>query len=152
MNRAVLMCCGVPVLMNALAAALVAAVEEPEQELLRFQGRWQAVSLQLPSGEMASREDLEKTHLVVDGNKFTLSTKDSTISGTFTIDPATSPKAIDAVLLSDDGRETRFLGIYEMQGDKRKSCFALPSSKRPDDFEPGQGYLHLEWKKESTNP
>ena len=38
------------------------------------------------------------------------------------------------------------LGIYEIKGDKRRSCFALPSQPRPDDFRKESGFMILEWK------
>lgn len=138
--------------LGSLAVAVAAPVENGEQELLQFQGNWKAVSLQFPSGKQPSDEDIQKTHLVIDGNKFSLSSKEWKISGTFAIDPTKCPKTIDAILVADDGRETSFLGIYQMQGDVRKSCFSLPGKERPREFTSGQGYIGFEWKREQASP
>src|SRR5262245_39894559 len=103
-------------------------------ELQRFQGSWKAVAIHHADGRPATKEELQNTRLVVEGTTFTLTIKDVTISGTFTISPTKRPKTIGVLLRSKDGRETKFLGIYQIQGETRKSCFALPEKARPTQF------------------
>jgi uncharacterized protein (TIGR03067 family) len=119
-----------------------------KQELQQFQGSWKAVSIQQADGRQASQEEIQHTGLVVEGNRFTLTGKGYTISGTFAIDPTRTPKGIDVVLTSKDGGETRFLGIYQIKGDTRKSCFALSGKERPTQFSPEKGYIGFEWKRD----
>jgi len=129
----------------ALAASQVddAAVKK---DLAKFQGSWQAVSVINMEGKPASPDEVLQFRLVVEGNTFTLREKDNTIRGTFSIDPTRVPKTIDFKL---DGAkaEEKFLGIYRIDGDLRRSCFVPPGQERPKDFPSDpKGYLQFVWK------
>jgi uncharacterized protein (TIGR03067 family) len=91
--------------------------------------------------------EVEQTRMTVEGKRFTLKTKDLTLKGTFTINPSETPKSIDVTLINDNGQETKLLGIYEIKGDTRKSCFALPQQDRPKQFMTQSGYVTFEWKR-----
>jgi uncharacterized protein (TIGR03067 family) len=118
-----------------------------KRELQQFQGSWKAVSIRQADGLPAPEEDVQNTRLVVEGSKFRLTCQDYTVSGTFAIDPARTPKAIDVVLTSEDGSQTKLLGIYEIKGDTRKSCFAPPGMERPARFSSEKGFFGFEWKR-----
>src|SRR5262249_45853031 len=139
--------CSLLILLAPLSAGGAPLGDAAKKELEQFQGSWKAVSIQHADGRQASEDEVQNTRLVVEGNKFTLTGKDSIISGTFTINPAKTPKTIDVLLTSKDGREIKFLGIYQMQGDKRKSCFALPEKERPTQFSSDKGYFGFEWRR-----
>lgn len=116
-----------------------------EGDLERFQGAWAAVSMQAEDGRPAPADEVAAMRLVVNRNKFTLTGKDYKISGTFSIDPRMMPKTIDVEL--DDESGDKLLGIYEIRGDVRRSCFAMPGRPRPMTFMYGvQDYLIFEWK------
>jgi uncharacterized protein (TIGR03067 family) len=118
-----------------------------KKDLEQFQGSWQAVAMH-SDGQSASKEQVEGTRLIVEGNKFTLRVKDSVVTGTFSIDPTKTPKTIDVVLSSDQGtRKTKLLGIYEIKGDKRRSCFTLADKERPTKLSPAEGCFGFEWKR-----
>jgi len=51
------------------------------------------------------------------------------------------------VLKGDNGEETKLLGIYQVKGDIRKSCFAMPQQDRPSQFMTEKGYVSFEWKR-----
>jgi len=140
--------CSLLVLLTPLGAGGGASPEEAvKKELQQFQGSWKAVSILHVDGRRASDDEVQNTRLVVEGNKFTLTGENSTISGTFTVNPAKTPKTIDVRLTSKDGRATKFLGIYQIQGDTRKSCFALPDKERPTQFSSEKGYFGFEWRR-----
>jgi uncharacterized protein (TIGR03067 family) len=134
-----------------ILAPMAFAVNQVDQsavkkDLAKFQGSWQAVSAINMEGKPASAEEAQQLRLVVEGNTFTLREKDTTIRGTFSIDPTRVPKTIDFTL---DGAkaEEKFLGIYRLEGDLRRSCFAPPGKERPKDFpSDGKGYLQFVWK------
>lgn len=117
-------------------------------ELKLFQGSWKAVSLQQADGRPATEEEIKATRLVVDGNKFTMTGKNFTISGTFTVNPTQTPRHIDVVLTSKEGVETKFPGIYQWNKDTRKSCFAMPDKQRPAQFTSEKGLFGFEWKRD----
>jgi uncharacterized protein (TIGR03067 family) len=136
------------ILLAPLAAGDGGQALAVKEELQQFQGHWRAVSILNPEGQRATEDEVQSTRLVVEGNKFTLTGKDFTVSGTFSINPARSPKTIDALLTSNDGKETKFLGIYEIRGDTRKSCFTVDGKPRPTGFLAEKGYFGFEWRRE----
>ena len=96
---------------------------------------------------MTSDEDLKSVRLVVKGNQFTLTDKDLSISGTFTIDASKTPKTIDFRSADSKSPDEKFLGVYEILGERRLSCFALPGRERPRGVRPTEkDYLMFEWK------
>ncbi len=117
------------------------------KDIKPFQGSWKAVSIQNPDGKQATDDQVQHTRLVVEGNKFTLTSKDAIITGTFTINATTTPNTIDVTLDSKEGKEIKLLGIYQVKGDTRKSCFAVPGKERPTQFTSKPGYLGFEWKR-----
>jgi uncharacterized protein (TIGR03067 family) len=119
-----------------------------KKETQGFQGSWKAVAIQHADGHQASKDEVQNTRLVIEGNKFTLRGKNIAISGRFSVNPANTPKSIDVLLPSKEGPETEFLGIYQMQGDMRRSCFALPGKERPRQFSPEKGYIGFEWRRD----
>jgi uncharacterized protein (TIGR03067 family) len=139
--------CRLLILLAPLGTGGAPLEDAAKKELEQVQGSWKAVSIQHVDGRQASADEVQNTRLVIEGNKFTLTSKDSTIPGTFTVNPAKTPKAIDVLLTSKDGRETKFLGIYQIQGNTRKSCFALPGKERPTQFSSEEGYFGFEWRR-----
>lgn len=131
---------------NALGA------DDPvQQEMKQFQGSWHAVAVQHADGSPAMTEEVLATRLIVEGNKFTLINKQMNVSGTFTVNPTRSPKAINAVLKSARGPDVTLLGIYATKGGARKSCFALPGKERPTRFMNGEsGYVGFTWTRDGT--
>src|SRR5205823_3510866 len=65
--------------------------------------------------------------------------------GSIKIDPTTTPKRMDST--SPTGEVS--LGIYEVEGDDYRVCFAPPGKERPTAFgsEPGSGYIFQVWKR-----
>jgi uncharacterized protein (TIGR03067 family) len=119
-----------------------------KQELQQFQGSWQAVSMQFPDGRVATPAELREARLVVTGNAFTFTVMNFTVVGTFTLDPSRTPKAIDVSLADATTPGEKLLGIYQVQGEMRRSCFAPPGGERPKEFPlSGAGYLRFEWKR-----
>jgi uncharacterized protein (TIGR03067 family) len=89
--------------------------EDVKKELQKFQGAWQAVSIQRVDGTQASEDEIRNTRLVVKGNKFTLTSKDATITGR---SPSIRPE--------HPGRLTFF------SRNPRRSCSAFTTSKSTD--------------------
>ena len=136
-----------------LFGSLILPVDTPidgalSKELQRFQGSWQATSIQSNDDPPASVDDLKHTLLVVAGDRFTLKGKEFTIAGKLTIDPAKTPKTIDVVLDGKEGEKpVKLLGIYRIDGETRRSCFAMPEKERPAAFPVSpKGYIQFEWK------
>ena len=124
------------------------ADDATKKELQLLQGTWRAVSVVGVDAEPMPDEDLRVTKLVIEGNHFSLTTKMLVIFGTFTIDPTKTPKTIDVTLATAENPEQRMLGVYQIDGNSRKSCFALVGEPRPKDLAPSsKGFLRFEWKR-----
>lgn len=136
--------CSLLILFVPLSATGEPGPDVVKKDLQQFQGSWRAISIHQADGRPATEDEIKNARLVVDGTKFTLKGKDFTINGSFTIDPTKTPKTIDVVLTGDDGTKTTFLGIYRIQGETRKSSFALEGA-RPTQFSPKKGHLGFEW-------
>lgn len=140
--------CGLAALIVLFAVGADAQLDDAaKKDLQQFQGFWQALAIQQADGRPAAEEDVQATSLLVEGNKFTLKGNNLVISGAFAINPSATPKGIDVVLVSKNAQQTKLLGIYRIQGDTRKSCFALPGKERPTQFSTEPGYIGFEWKR-----
>jgi uncharacterized protein (TIGR03067 family) len=100
-----------------------------ENESKALQGTWEA-----------SKGD-EKMKMVIDGKKFTLEFGGKTVNGTFTIDPAKKPMAMDMLITEgSDAKTQEYKGktakaIYEIDGTKLKWCANEPGKdERPTEF------------------
>lgn len=120
-----------------------------KKEIQLFQGKWTLTGGQDVSGTAFDADTLKKMIMVIDGNKFRITKGDDvTIEGTFTVDPTKKLKTID-VSLTIPKADEKTIGIYQIDGDTRKSCFAVQTKDgaRPDGFRLERGYLILEWKR-----
>jgi uncharacterized protein (TIGR03067 family) len=68
----------------------------------------------------------------------------------FSIDPTKKPKAIDYVMTDGPTKGKTHLGIYELDGDTVKFCFAAPGKDRPTEFTAKDGSQNTlsVWKRE----
>ena len=119
-----------------------------KKDLEHFQGSWKAVAIHYADGRHASEDELRDFRLVVTGTKFTLTSKNFSISGTFAVDASKTPKTIDVLLTSKDGPDTRLLGISQIRGDTRRSCFTLAGKERPRQFSAEKAFSAFEWERE----
>ena len=139
-------------------AALVAALflvadgggqDTAKKEMARLEGAWSMVSgtadgqsLPEPSvkgGKRVARDGV--TTITLGGTVF--------FKAKFTIDPARKPKAIDYTMTEGPTKGQTHLGIYELDGDTVKFCFASPGKERPQDFttKEGSGRTLSVWKR-----
>ena len=68
-----------------------------------------------------------------------------------TLDSAKKPKTIDFQMTDAVNKGRCQLGIYELDGDTLKSCFAAPAAERPKDFtsQPGDMRTSTVWRRET---
>ena len=122
-----------PVFIAVISIAAQPTQEDVKQELKRFQGDWTLIAKTEFDGKAAAKDVFNDTIMFVDGDKFTIKQSGQLmLEGTFTVNPSKKVKTIDVILNGE--KDKPVLGIYEIKGAKRRSCFALPSQPRPDDF------------------
>lgn len=114
------------------AAESAAAVQvDPASDLGLMQGKWSVTSA-VVQGKEVPAENLKQFEVAIVGQKLTLMNVDFQIE----LDPASSPKTIDNVLI---GAGTREVGIYELSGDSLTLSMAVVGHDRPADFAAGEG-------------
>jgi|tagenome__1003787_1003787.scaffolds.fasta_scaffold19839215_2 uncharacterized protein (TIGR03067 family) len=137
-----------------IGAAVARAVDDDaagaaQKDLAQLEGEWQLVSgvadgFQIPA-EMARNfkrvcKDGEVT--VTNGEQLVMRAK-------ITVDPTKTPKTIDFQIVDGPTKGKTQLGIYELNGDELKSCFAAPDGARPTEFasKAGDRFTSTVWKR-----
>ena len=124
----------------------------PQQETVpqhyeEIEGTWKLLREE-KNGRESPKEVMMDSRLTVISHRYSIRVGGETIRGVCRIDPGKRPKAID--IIDDDGRyvDQLRLGIYQVQDDEMKTCFALPEQQRPEAFttKSGTGQIHHVWK------
>jgi uncharacterized protein (TIGR03067 family) len=110
-----------------------------EKEVRKFQGTWTFESSKSGGKELPAGE-LKGLILTFEGDKHTVKKGDEVIqAGTQKLDPSKSPKAIDVTITEGPTKGAVLLGIYEIDGDTLKVCFAPQRKPRPTEFKSASG-------------
>jgi uncharacterized protein (TIGR03067 family) len=113
----------------------------------RLQGTWR-----LTSGAVGGQSGgvKGKTRWIIDGNKIVMEMEERR-DGKFTLDPAKSPRRIDIVTTSSDGKTTEEVhGVYEFLDDELHVCLASGDEPRPANVHsnPGSRQVSLVLRRE----
>jgi uncharacterized protein (TIGR03067 family) len=133
-----------------MAAMAVVGAEESKadaikDEIKKFAGTWKLVAANFDNEEKTP-EDVKTASLVVEGDGFTLKIGDAVHKGKFVIDPTKKPKTIDVEFTEGSLKDSKVLGVYQIDGNKRKSCFSVSDKDRPEDLAPGKGRYVWTWQ------
>ena len=136
------------VVLNAGGDAKDEAIKK-DQKLMT--GTWRVISLER-DGKKTPAEQLEKTRSIIaaDG-KVTVQREGKTVVQTsFKLDPTKKPKQFEGTYSEGDLKGKTVLGIYEVDGDDMKSCYALPGKDRPTEFssKADSGHVLITYKRE----
>ncbi len=103
------------------------------QDLNKLQGAWRVANLEA-NGMPASQADFQDITVTIKGNSYALVNGDQTDKGTFSLDPSKTPKQMDIHHTNDSGDQETLLGIYDIQPDGFRVCYAQPGGDRPTSF------------------
>jgi uncharacterized protein (TIGR03067 family) len=119
--------------------------DDAEKDLKKLVGTWQEVS-NIDNGKERPAADVKSATVVIDASGKWEALKDGTVylKGAVKLDPSKKPRAAD---WSVEGLDKPVLGIYEVDGDTWKHCFA--PDKRPTEFgsKEGSGVTYIVLKR-----
>jgi len=98
-------------------------------DLESVQGDWVATEF-VANGDRLDAAALAAIKLNIKGRDYSVETDNGPSTGTFELNPATRPRAMDVT--TSDGAEIP--AIYEVSGDSMKVCYAINGASRPDTF------------------
>lgn len=134
-----------------LIGSLMAAGEQKvdgSKELKSLQGRWRLVAGEIGGRKMTAKE-IKKSKLVFRGDHYTVRRGDGPkVTGSLVVDSTKDPKTIDITDADGPNKGKTLLGIYALDGDELKECFAAPGEARPTKFGTQTGtaqFFHV-WK------
>src|SRR5262245_34096818 len=119
-----------------------------KKDLEGLQGTWRLISA-VEDGKSLDEDKVKQTTIVIkdDTFRFPQLAEDATSkAGTFKLDATKKPKQMDTVSTEKEVMH----GIYELEGDNYKVCFAPVSKPGPSEFasESGSGNILQIWERE----
>ena len=143
----------VPLLLLAATPGVGASDKDAgEGDLAKLQGHWVVVSLE-HRGHPAEPADFEGQSSVYEKNRWTWKVGDKVMRrGIITLDSTRSPKAINTWDSDGPHEDETVPGIYQLDGDTLKLCFAMPGEKRPTEFttKAGTGAFLVVYRRKKT--
>ncbi|HEV2945941.1 MAG TPA: TIGR03067 domain-containing protein [Gemmataceae bacterium] len=124
-----------------LPAAFAGADTDPSaKDLEAMQGDW-AVIEYVADGVKSEDDNAQSLFRTIKGDHYTVFLFDKPLgSGTIKLDTTHKPKTIDSIPDKMPGKP--FLGIYEIDGNRIKVCYAPPGKDRPTEFVSKKGSEH----------
>ena len=141
-------------LLVMLAAMIFVSVDDAadavKKDMQRLEGNWSMVAGEsngtaMPESFLKGSKRVAKdgiTTVTIGGMPF--------MKAKFTVDPSKTPKTIDYMMLEGLTKGKMQLGIYEIDGDQVKFCFASLGMARPTDFtaKAGSGRAYSVWQRD----
>jgi uncharacterized protein (TIGR03067 family) len=108
--------------------------QDAEKESKQLEGQWSMQSGEA-NGQMMPKEFVAtgkrtakdgETSIMIGGQLY--------MKAKYSVDPSKTPKTIDYMMTEGPTKGKTHLGIYELNGDTLKFCFAAPGQERPSEF------------------
>jgi uncharacterized protein (TIGR03067 family) len=110
-----------------------------KKEMAQLEGEWSMVSGEANGAAMPDASVKTGKRVAKDGETTITIGGKVYLKANFTIDPTKKPKTIDYTMTEGPTKGKTHLGIYEIDGDTVKFCFAAPGGDRPTDFTAKEG-------------
>jgi uncharacterized protein (TIGR03067 family) len=123
--------------------------EALKKEMAALEGEWAMVSGEI-SGQPLPEAFVKTGKRTAKGNETSVAIGGQVfLKATYTIDPTKKPKAIDYTMTDGPSKGKTQYGIYEVDGDTVRFCFASPGKERPTQFatKAGDEQTLSVWKK-----
>jgi uncharacterized protein (TIGR03067 family) len=129
----------VPVLTVLVFGSVVGAQDAVKKEMTQLEGEWSMVSGEANGFSMPKETVNTGKRVAKDGETTITFGGQIYFKARISIDPTRKPKAIDYTMTEGPTKGKTHLGIYELDGDTVKFCFAAPGKDRPTDFTAKEG-------------
>src|SRR5205809_896176 len=131
------------VLVSLAAAFLLLGADKPaddiKKEMAQLEGEWTMVSGER-DGQPVPESFIKSGKRVFKDGESTVTFGDTLfMKAKVSIDPTKKPKTIDYDIIDGPTKGKKVLGIYEIDGDTVKFCFAAPDKDRPTEFAAKEG-------------
>ena len=123
----------------SVTGALAADSDAAKKDIAALQGEWTLVS-GTADGQPMPDAMIKQMKRVCKEDEVTVTMGSQLIlKAKITVDPEKKPKTIDYEMTGGVNAGKKQLGIYQLDGDSFKSCFAAPGAERPTDFTSKEG-------------
>ncbi|MBY0527653.1 MAG: TIGR03067 domain-containing protein [Gemmataceae bacterium] len=113
----------------AFVVLLLGAQAAPKDEE-KFEGSWTVTAAE-KRGKKVDEDELKKMKITIKGSTISIGDGKRDESAEFKLDATKKPKTMDII----PGKEDKpVLGIYDLDGDTLKMCWARPGGERPSKF------------------
>jgi len=127
-----------------LGLSLVLGASEGIQKPDKIDGTYRIVRGR-EEGKQVPKERVQDSTVVITKDHIRITDKDhhQTWLMRYTLNPGVSPKAITMTIVEGEGKGTTAEGIYQLEGDTLRLCYALPGHPRPKVFATRSGEREL---------
>jgi uncharacterized protein (TIGR03067 family) len=105
----------------------------PDDDAKAVEGNWKPGKAEL-AGQPMTDAVLKIISLKLDNGKYEVFVGGEPDRGTYTLDPATTPKSMTITGTVGPNSGRTFPAIYEFKGDTLRICYDLSGAKRPTEF------------------
>ncbi len=141
---------GIAILFGICCLGTALGADDVKKEMALLEGDWSMVSGE--AGGQALPAEMVKTgkRVAKDGETAITFGERVYFKAKYTVDPTKKPKAIEYTMTEGPTKGKTHLGIYEVNGDTVKFCFAAPEKDRPTEFtaKEGSGWTLSVWKRD----
>jgi uncharacterized protein (TIGR03067 family) len=107
-----------------------------------LEGAWPPVAAEL-GGQKFPDDHLKAVKLIMKDGQYTVQVGEVFDEGTYKLDPAAKPRAIDITGSEGPNKGKTLLAIYELTGDSLRVYYNLEGKKRPTDFKTEKNTLQF---------
>jgi uncharacterized protein (TIGR03067 family) len=141
---------GIAILFGICCLGTAPGADDAKKDMGLLEGDWSMVSGEASGQAMPAEMVKTGKRAAKDGETVVTFGGRVYFKAKYTVDPTKKPKTIDYTMTEGPTKGKTHLGIYEVNGDTVKFCFAAPEKDRPTEFtaKEGSGWTLSVWKRD----